>query len=1590
MIRKLLLTLFIIAGAFTINAQTFTYNGKTLETNNTFVKQSSPGNTTSSTPEVSGIARGRRTENQNFYWANCDDFPSGKEGCIFVLNSDGTRKLSLKVLKTAKRDGNWKHQDWEDICMVTRKENGVDKHYIIVGGFGDNGLDYAGKYYLYIIPEPAIGSSDIDATSSVITITYRYPNNKAYNAESLMYDPIEDQIIVVNKDTDSSKNPTGNPSRIFTTPFRTSSGSVELKEVATLGKGKSENKFFACTAADMSKDGMFILIKSDNNSDGGSANTSEAAVLYWERACITESFSDMINREPKYVTGYAKNDDSKGEAIAWSLDSKSFTTTSDESGSARMNLYSRLSMPTIPIICSSVVTQVTKPELIKSIFTYDGSTITVSLTPNETSLYTMSGTISASAVGSYSVKVSLRDKSNYTWADGSTADLTLYWSITNGGVVPPPGSGNAVLGTPPYSAGTVWINDKVWSNFNSGKFLPSPENICFTKSECKIEGVPGSCSDGNSNVLWVDGKADGGNLTFTVPNAKRIRMYIGAKGDGNRYAEIYVTGRSMDKITGLDADHCKSYEITNINSLTPVTVTIQGGSTDKDGDKNPIVIHSILVERYDPIVNVSFTSLNGFTYAQGSGPSAEKTFTVSGERLIGNVTVNAPAGYEMSTNGTTWDDQLTFIKSGSTVSQQTVRIRLKRGLTTGNYNANIEITTTYNKKCVTSGTEVLTAKTISLTGNVTTPPAVNLTVTVSPTSYEYNGTERTPSVTVKDGAKTLIEGTDYTISYNGDRKNVGTATVIVTGKGTYAGKTNSETFTIIKKSIAVVWVNNTPYTYNGNTQAPTPYINGVGSDGIINLSVSGGKIDVGTNYTATASFSPINNNYTLTNTTSSFSIVAKEINAASIVWGTTEFTYNGNSQVPTAYINGVGSGDGKINLNVSSGQINAGNYTATASCPDTNYKLTGTLTKPFTINPKPITVTVTSGQNKMVGTSDPAYFEYTITSGSLVTNESLDGKLARAAGESVGDYAINIGNLATSNPNYDINFVSANFTINSITGANNLTVTAIPDTYEYTGSAITPTEIIVKYNSTTLVEGTDYTITSITNNVNVGTANIAVEGKGNYAGSAGNGTFTITSIEGTNNLVVTAVPDTYEYTGSAITPTEIVVTCNGKTLAAVTDYTVTSITNNVNAGTANIAVEGKGNYAGSAGNGTFTITSISGTNNLIVTVNPTSYEYTGSNIVPTTITAKYNGTTLTENVDYKIDEITNNINVNPAVLVSVTGINSYEGSTGSTTFAITKAPGIFPAHPPINTEHNPDLILDHLDLDYDYKWDNSNTQVDEGHGQEFDVTYTHPSGNYESVGGKVIVNASSTNTSINDITVNGNLVTDQNGNNFYYIIECGQSTANIKVNTTANAKVSINYEYTNPSQTALQYGNNVINIKVTAQNGDVQNYTLSIERRIPANVAFYDRFEDVLTVPVQVAGIGDVHSVEWYFNGNKLNGDPSKGYLEIKEPGIYYSIINGIYRTCEVPIVNKAKPLTMSVYPNPAAINQQVTVNINFTEEELQDAHLRIYSMDGRLYQSVPVTGSQTNVTIPFSNTNTVIVKLISNKGTKEEMVILK
>ena len=114
-------------------------------------------------------------------------------------------------------------------------------------------------------------------------------------------------------------------------------------------------------------------------------------------------------------------------------------------------------------------------------------------------------------------------------------------------------------------------------------------------------------------------------------------------------------------------------------------------------------------------------------------------------------------------------------------------------------------------------------------------------ITISETSYVYDGTYKKPAATVTFGGKVLQEGKDYTISYR-NNLNVGVTTVIATGMGDYTGYT-SKNFTITKRAMAGGTVSvASSVSFTGSNITPS-----------VTVKVAGRTLTSGTDYTVSYS-----------------------------------------------------------------------------------------------------------------------------------------------------------------------------------------------------------------------------------------------------------------------------------------------------------------------------------------------------------------------------------------------------------------------------------------------------------------------------------------------------------------------------------------------------------------------------------------------------------------------------------------------------------------------------------------------------------------------------------------------------------------
>lgn len=334
-------------------------------------------------------------------------------------------------------------------------------------------------------------------------------------------------------------------------------------------------------------------------------------------------------------------------------------------------------------------------------------------------------------------------------------------------------------------------------------------------------------------------------------------------------------------------------------------------------------------------------------------------------------------------------------------------------------------------------------------------------------SHVYDGTAYNPTPDVIDDAigengTTLVFGTDYDRGYSSPNiVNAGEYSFVVTGMNNYTGSKSFE-FKITKadlkltaenislvygqtlsasqiKGVAVNAVNES-LVVDGTWSFVTEidYNTSLASKGNIPLVSSSGTVTVLFTVVDTDT-SPFNtSNYVSSDETSlelnvtprEISIVAK---AQSSVYGTDpKFD-------KTAYTATVTLAEGEMlnftpvtdDATLSAGTLacavvynsDVGNYPITSTFASENYTINYTEAF-FTVTKLSVTVVPDSGQQKYFGDADPKAFTYATTTTQTLAagfTVSLDGALARAAGDTVGTYYYSLGTITdANNPNYTI------------------------------------------------------------------------------------------------------------------------------------------------------------------------------------------------------------------------------------------------------------------------------------------------------------------------------------------------------------------------------------------------------------------------------------------------------------------------------------------------------------------------------------------------------------------------------------------
>lgn len=425
-------------------------------------------------------------------------------------------------------------------------------------------------------------------------------------------------------------------------------------------------------------------------------------------------------------------------------------------------------------------------------------------------------------------------------------------------------------------------------------------------------------------------------------------------------------------------------------------------------------------------------------------------------------------------------------------------------------------------------------------------------------SQYYTGSQIKPVPKIKNGTTTLKNGTDFTLTYQ-NNVNKGTAKVYIKGKGNYSGSC-SLTFSITARPVSTLKITVPSVTYNGKAQKPA-----------VTVKYNNYKFKNGADYTlsyknntkiGTATVT-VKGKGKLSGTKSvTFKINAKPIKNAVITYNNS-LTYNGSTLSPAVTVK-YGNATLKKNTDYTvaySNNVNAGTGTITITGKGI---YGGSVKKTFTIKKLGISATAVSGTGNKVYTGSMIKPVPAVKVGGRTLKNGTDFTVSYKNNTEPGTATLKV----TGKGNYS-GSVSKTFKITA-RAINDVEVT-VPDTV-FTGEQVKP-DVVVSYGSYQFINNSDYTL-SFKDNVNIGTASVVVTGKNHLSGSR-TVTFPIekADISSTEIAVKNAT-----FTGSAI-KSGVDVKLGNVTLKEGTHYTL-SYKNNVNAGTAQVTISGKGSLEG--------------------------------------------------------------------------------------------------------------------------------------------------------------------------------------------------------------------------------------------------------------------------------------------------------------------------------------------------------------------------------------------------------------------------
>ena len=725
------------------------------------------------------------------------------------------------------------------------------------------------------------------------------------------------------------------------------------------------------------------------------------------------------------------------------------------------------------------------------------------------------------------------------------------------------------------------------------------------------------------------------------------------KGDTTNVGTVTVTITGIGNYTG---SHDVTYQI------TPRKVKLTSESDSKTYDGTPLVKHDVTVSEdgfadgegatysYTGTQTDAGSSENTFTYALKEGMLASNyaITTANGTLTVEAVKTEVKVEITGHTDTVTYDGQVHSV-SGYDVTKISNKLysdtaisftgtavvsRIDAGTSYMGLKASQFSNTSANFTNVTfvvhDGWLKIDPKSIIPDGPDTPDEKKTGIEVTKPADSKYDGNVHENRPVVKDtktGA-TLVEGTDYTLSYKGDTTNAGTVTVTITGAGNYTGSHNVE-YQITKRNVTLTSAtaskvyDKTPLTNSNIT---------IGGDGFAKLegasyNVTGSQTNVGDSnneFTYKLNDDTKASNYSIEVKFGKLYITTQDGQVIVVITGHKKtYDYDGTEKTVSGY-----------DVSITEGSTYA----------EADFTFNGNAeVKATAANTYPMGLKVSDFTNNNTNYSSVTFV---VNDGSLVINP----KSIIPDGPDTPDEKKT--GIEVTNPEDSI--------YDGLPHVNPLTVT---DTK--TGAA--------------LVRDTDYTLTYSSDVINVGTVEINVKGIGNYTGE-----FTKTYKITPKEYTVTTDSAKKVYDGTALTAGgKIEGIVDGEVVVVHTTGSQTEVGSTPNTYKLEWKKASSKNYKLKEDSiGTLTVTEQTidpgkdpdkpNPNYSGVTINnPSNSVYDGKEHKWSPAVADKEGNALAEGTDYEVAYSTSDFtNVTGTITVTISGIGNYTG-TVTRTYEIT-------------------------------------------------------------------------------------------------------------------------------------------------------------------------------------------------------------------------------------------------------------------------------------------------------------------------------